>query len=626
MSPARNTCSRCGATYARLPEDRQTTCPACAVSSPHAGSSQRGDQRPGAWLETGALVLLETSAPARKAPRGARRTTTRARSQLLSCTISETIASAPDWHETIALADTGQLVLVRQTRRPPQLTLPPPEAAPAIVQPLGTTPIDDLWLTAWPAPEGTLLTDLFNPALQPPETIALACAIRAVTEAVEAIHRAGFCVTFLDPEEVWFDDLARARLLLRRSLHRVDELVPPWPCAPGLAHPRHFNNRPARATREADHWAIAALAHHLACGRSPVASPLTQFLPAVPLRAWRHNLTPGVAPAIERHLQHVTDPGASVHDIAEQLTRIAQRRHDILRHPREAAITIAAESHTGIVKRQHNPINQDAIFAASDRDHTALLVIADGVSTAAYGSGDIASRFIQIEAEAAWNTLDIGQLTTRTQREAVLRGILQRANRRIVDTINERFAPFRDDPSRVMASTATIALIHRGRACLLSVGDSPAFLVRDDGIERLNRDHNVLTMQVTTGADLDETLTGYWPTALARCVGTFSFDVDQTLIAEPPQADYLELPLHLGDRLILCSDGVTDYLETPTQHAAEFLRDLVCREPVPALAALEALLAANRGGGGDNVSIAIAYVVAPDEPVIISASELDSAS
>ena len=129
---------------------------------------------------------------------------------------------------------------------------------------------------------------------------------------------------------------------------------------------------------------------------------------------------------------------------------------------------------------------------------------------------------------------------------------------------------------------------------------------------------------VVVGAELDEILESGWPDALAACVGTFAIDDTGRLIPTTVDTDAIEFTLAPDDRLVLCSDGLTDYIADNAATGAEIIRRVVSFDNNPAITALELILLGNRGGGGDNVSVALCYVSDEETPIIVSAEDVAS--
>jgi serine/threonine protein phosphatase PrpC len=92
--------------------------------------------------------------------------------------------------------------------------------------------------------------------------------------------------------------------------------------------------------------------------------------------------------------------------------------------------------------------------------------------------------------------------------------------------------------------------------------------------------------------------------ALARCLGTFVVE-NQRLIPVNTQPDVFEFALTRGDTLLLATDGLIDFAGANVLHSEDNVLSVLLSEPDPALACLELILLANRGGGGDNIGVAI---------------------
>lgn len=520
----------------------------------------------------------------------------------------------------------GQPFVVRQYRSEPVLPNDdyfPPAVRSRLNLPIGQCRRPGAFFLAWGKLAATPVTELLDAAPKPLPLDRALVVLPPVVRLLEVLHEHGLAAGQLLPHRVLVApsletmlDLVETPIRLGGALRHLGEL-------PGTIHPRAFSAFPGVHDMDTELYALGVFAWQLLAGAPPPASAATNFRHAVPLRGFRPDLPPGILPLIEaavtpRPTLNYPSPRAFIDALNHAARRVQQLRPHTIR-----GLQVSAETHIGIAKRHVMPINQDAVLAASSGGDMALLLVSDGVSTADYGSGDIASEFIRAEAFRAWRQIDDAELETTAQRVGFLRQIIDRANRAIVDYINDQFAPFSGDPSRVMAATAVIALVAFGRVTVISTGDSPAFLIRDGRIERLNRDQNVLTLSLVAGADLDEVLQSGWPDALAACVGTFGLDDSGRLVATRVDVDALEFTLAPDDRLVLCSDGLTDYIADNAATGAEIIRRVVAYDTPPAIAALELILLGNRGGGGDNVSVALCYVSDEETPIILSAEDIE---
>ncbi|HYF11953.1 MAG TPA: Stp1/IreP family PP2C-type Ser/Thr phosphatase [Actinomycetota bacterium] len=156
----------------------------------------------------------------------------------------------------------------------------------------------------------------------------------------------------------------------------------------------------------------------------------------------------------------------------------------------------------------------------------------------------------------------------------------------------------RDRDVRGMGTTLTAALVEGARVRLVHVGDSRAYLLRDGRLSIVTKDHTVVAKMVEEGEiSAAEAETHPHRNIVTRVVG-----VESTV-----QADEGILDVRDGDRLLLCSDGLSGMV--PHDDIAEVLRTE--RDPQAAVDAL--VRAANAAGGVDNIT-AVLLEFADDGP------------
>jgi protein phosphatase len=224
--------------------------------------------------------------------------------------------------------------------------------------------------------------------------------------------------------------------------------------------------------------------------------------------------------------------------------------------------------------------NEDAVFASS-----RLVAVADGVGGAA--AGEQASNLAILKMVA----LDKRRLVNPLETE--LTAAVADANALI------SFATLYEPSHTGMATTLTaVAMANDGRYLVANVGDSRTYLFRDGQLAQLTRDDSLVQELIDQGA-LDESDARDHP---QRSVVLRALDG-----GEHRPVALRAVDARIGDRLLLCSDGVTDYLTD--RQVAEFLgRD-------DATDAVERLVAAAlEHGSRDNVTALIADVVARDDP------------
>jgi protein phosphatase len=173
------------------------------------------------------------------------------------------------------------------------------------------------------------------------------------------------------------------------------------------------------------------------------------------------------------------------------------------------------------------------------------------------------------------------------------------------------------DPGRAgMGTTMTALLLHDDVVALVHVGDSRAYRLRDGVLEQVTRDHTFVQLLVELG-ELTPEAAEHHP---QRHVLVKALQGSGDAVT----ADVQVRPATPGDRFLLCSDGLSDYVE---RHP--IARALTLPDPAAAAAALVELALA--AGAPDNVTCVVADVVpgrhvpGAGEPVLLgAAAELDA--
>ncbi|PKQ16699.1 MAG: protein phosphatase [Actinobacteria bacterium HGW-Actinobacteria-7] len=141
-----------------------------------------------------------------------------------------------------------------------------------------------------------------------------------------------------------------------------------------------------------------------------------------------------------------------------------------------------------------------------------------------------------------------------------------------------------------MGTTMTAALVDGGHIVLAHVGDSRAYLLRGAVLEPLTDDHSMVADMIRRG-QLSEADARVHPN---RSVITRALGTDSNMVA-----DTYEVHASAGDRLLLCSDGLSGMLTD------ERITELLGAYRDPSTAAHALVDAANEAGGQDNVSVIV---------------------
>ena len=239
-------------------------------------------------------------------------------------------------------------------------------------------------------------------------------------------------------------------------------------------------------------------------------------------------------------------------------------------------------------QRQHN---EDAFLVSDD---SRLFLVADGMG--GHAAGEIASR-IAVEAvsefilhtkedDGTWPHSYDEQFSRSTNR---LMAALRLANTRVVEAMRK------DVRLRGMGTTIVAGLAEGGTVSISHVGDSRAYLVREERLSRLTNDHSWVFEQVQAGM-ITEAEAEKHPlrNVITRALGG-------ALQVVP---DAKEVEARAGDVYLLCSDGLTGMVPED-----EILRIVLENREDLEKACEQLVEVANANGGSDNVTTILLEVV-----------------
>lgn len=243
-----------------------------------------------------------------------------------------------------------------------------------------------------------------------------------------------------------------------------------------------------------------------------------------------------------------------------------------------AQLTAAWRTDPGLV-RGHNEDFVAVYEPESAGDftlHGNLYIVADGVGGA--DAGEIASQYASERTKFHFLNSDVTGAWGSRLIEA-----MQAANTDLRTLARER------KDSRRMATTMVAAAIHENRAYIGNVGDSRAYLIRGGSLVQVTRDQSLVARLVEEGALTPEEAVNYpYKNIILYSIGS----------EKRPPIDLFELELQAGDRLLLCSDGLTRHVEDREIAALLF-------EGTPSNAAESLVRLARERGGEDNITVAV---------------------
>ncbi len=241
-------------------------------------------------------------------------------------------------------------------------------------------------------------------------------------------------------------------------------------------------------------------------------------------------------------------------------------------------------SHEGKVRRQ----NEDSVVIVDLDDvpgkgEVRLYVVADGAGGMAAGklASDLTVNAVKRSISgAAADALpdDMGTIHSESYTEWLQ--VAVRAANYLVHLRARR-------AEKRMASTLVVALVESDVVHIANVGDSRAYIVDEFGMRQITRDHSAAQELVSAGIIRDDEVKGHpFEHVLTRAIGPEE-DVEPDLFTEQ---------LLPGDRLLLCSDGLTNMV------GEEKIWEIVSQASTPQMAAQRLIDEANKAGGKDNIT------------------------
>jgi PPM family protein phosphatase len=240
--------------------------------------------------------------------------------------------------------------------------------------------------------------------------------------------------------------------------------------------------------------------------------------------------------------------------------------------------------------------NEDCIAIKEDLQ---LVVLADGMG--GYQAGEVASKIavdvvIEEITDSKLTEKDIARIDPESGVSVAmrrLRGAIEKANNRICSVQRER------EDLDGMGTTIVAACFYDGRVGIAHVGDSRCYRLREGKLDQLTRDHSLVQDQLEKGL-ISEHEAAHSPqkNLITRALG----------IDALAEADTHEFRTRTGDLYLLCSDGLSDMVETKGL-LAELTSGHNVKEMVVRL-----VHAANEAGGRDNISAIVVRVGDPEGP------------
>ncbi len=222
--------------------------------------------------------------------------------------------------------------------------------------------------------------------------------------------------------------------------------------------------------------------------------------------------------------------------------------------------------------------NQDFVYASDQPvgGLANLLIVADGMG--GHNAGDFASRY------TVETMVDHIEKAEENRPIPLLSAAIHHANDFVIEKARS------DKSMEGMGTTVVAATLKDGYLYVANVGDSRLYLI-DQDIEQITTDHSLVEEMIRAGElQRKDARTHPDRNIITRAVG----------IHAPVKIDFFDVKLEKGDRILLCSDGLTNMVED------EDILRIVKKCDSLAEAGQRLVNEANKNGGKDNISVVLA--------------------
>src|SRR5579862_2572907 len=407
-----------------------------------------------------------------------------------------------------------------------------------------------------------------------PEAIAAAVQI---CQAISFVHRRALRLNDICPESIAVAKDGRLKLTGLDYVSNDNELQSEPIFNDGYTAPEIYRGK--RVDKRADIFSAGAMLYTWLTGAR------------IPSESWREEAGPVqfypphvVTPRLEKAIRR-----AIAFNPADRWPTIDEFKAELIALGGSIRLRAAAMTDVGRV-REHN---EDSVLAVEytresmvEPAQSYLYVVADGMGGAEAGevASAIAVQTIRSYIEARLETAR-GEVTNGAE---LLTGALEEANSKIIEYVASH------PESRGMGSTGVCAIVTPTDAAVAWVGDSRGYLMEGAAVRQVTRDHSLVQRLVEIGQiTAEEAHTHEHKNVITRSLGARQ--------SGPAGAEAVPVKLKRGDKLLLCSDGLTAHVMDPQ------IRDILARNADPYDAARELIVAANAGGGTDNISVIVVY-------------------
>jgi protein phosphatase len=238
---------------------------------------------------------------------------------------------------------------------------------------------------------------------------------------------------------------------------------------------------------------------------------------------------------------------------------------------------------------QRRHLNEDAVFEQSE-PRAGLYLVCDGLG--GHQAGEVASQLaiktVTAELDPLFTKLTSGESYFNNLKEDIETAVIK------TNVIVRHYAETHPYHAGDLSTTLTLALIYDDLLYVANVGDSRAYIWREGEVTQLTQDHSLAARLASVGMiDKGQVDNHPYRNMLYRAIG---MDDEVTV-------DIFKWKLEIGDRLLLCSDGLWQ--------AFPDLYDLawwISQTATPRILCRRLIEEANRRDGSDNISAVVVNI------------------
>lgn len=237
-------------------------------------------------------------------------------------------------------------------------------------------------------------------------------------------------------------------------------------------------------------------------------------------------------------------------------------------------MNITGNSHQGMVRSS----NQDSYAYGEFSENACWALVCDGMG--GVNGGNIASR-TAVDTVAESFDRNYREEMSENSIKNLMQSAFARANYLVLAKAEA------DENLAGMGTTAVAAIVVGEKAFIAHIGDSRAYIIGEDGISQITKDHSIVQMMIDNGQITPEQAKEH----PRRHIITRAIGVEENVDSE-----YDEVELGCDDILLLCSDGLTNYAEDSDIYS-------IVRQGDFEGIADRLIEFANQSGGGDNITV-----------------------